>query len=127
MKKILTWVSQHDMNDGQLSLLPVLGYDDYKKIEVSFGDNPKKDLQKNGIASKTIGVVAPIEVVLRLLREGYTLFEFRNVESVRRKGIFICEYVNVLTLNRTIRYNCPIPLKDQTEGNLTSNYKIGEK
>ena len=120
----LIWVSQHDMNDGQISLLPVLGYDSYKKVEVSFGNNPVKNLEQKGITTKTIGVVAPTEVILKLLRAGYTLYEFRNVESVRKKGIFLCEYVNVITLNKTKRFNCPIPLKDQSAGQLVSNYKV---
>lgn len=85
------FISRHDPNDGQIALIHDLGYCDYKKTEIEFGEDPVNDLKEHGIEKKTLGIVAPTHANAKLLNEGYTIFEFQTEQSARKRGVFLCK------------------------------------
>lgn len=112
------FISRHDPNNGQLAMIYDMGYCDYKKVPVVFGEDPVKDLKKAGVTTKKIGIVAPTSVNAKLLNEGYTLVEFVNNPSKREKNKFVCEGAYTLELNldnlaSVIDYELEIAAQDQ--------------
>jgi len=95
---VLRFISRHEPNNGQQAIARELGYMKLRKTEVVFTDDPVNDLISNGIAEKTMAIVAPSHITNKLLNEGYTLVEFVNSPVKREKMVFCCEGAYVYRL-----------------------------
>lgn len=89
-----------------------LGFSEVITKELIFGDDPVGDI-KDITTDRYCAIVAPTTVLLKLLREGYRLFEFENI-SYKRK-FFLCSGVWLHTLEESTFSPCPIPVGEQAE------------
>lgn len=115
----LLFISRHDPTDAQVKLAEILGYDNLKRVDLVFNNDPIGQLLELGINrvnSSHLAIVAPLNISLILLRAKYSLIEFQNCPSARGKGIFLCKGAWVHQMNKSVFIPCPIPLELQEEG-----------
>lgn len=133
--KSLVFISRHKANDGQVALAKQLGYNGIEQIDITFSEDPIKDIENAKITEKTISIVAPSYITNQLLNAGYEIIEFVNSPVKREKMIFCCEgaYIYYLTLN-SYQDNgiiiqeyipCPIPIEEQVESSLVPEKREG--
>jgi len=118
--KKLHWFSQHELTNGQIATLQCVGITSHEKHTIIFNDNIVEQIEEV-TKCKVIGIVAPINYALKLLRSGFKIIEFVNIPSARQRGKFLCKGLNIHTLNESYFVPCPIPIEEQEEGDL--NYK----
>jgi len=134
MKKII-FVTRHNATDAQKALLKKMGYELEKTVNITFSvsEDFVVKLRNRGITSKTIALVAPTFVHMRLLNAGYIIIEFVNEPSKRAKGVFVCKGAFKSKLRcvpcdykgdkwdayiETDFYKCPISTEEQEEVSL---------
>jgi hypothetical protein len=89
--RLLPFVSRHDGTPEQDALARALGYSGLRRLALTFGPDPRRDLEAAGLRpGAALAIVAPPWVALALLRVGYTLVEFVNAPEARDEGEFSC-------------------------------------
>ena len=121
-KGTIPWISRHDMTHGQFETLKIIGYSGFYKNDITFTSDPVDDLVKANILDRTIALVAPSYVVLKLLNADYRLIEFVNESSKRAKGVFTCKGAYIHEMEgcsiKSTYVECPIPVEKQDEASL---------
>lgn len=121
------WVSRHKLTDGQMwTLADMFRHRGFTGVEVIhhqgvvFGDNPVDDLAHAGVpANGFLGIVAPLNICLAVLRTGRPLVEFVNVPSARQRGVFICQGAWFHTsLQESVWETCELSPEEQETGSL---------
>lgn len=134
MKKI-KFITRHSATDAQKALLKEMGYELEETVNITFSVSEEFEIEllNRGVTSKTIALVAPTFVHMKLLNAGYTIIEFVNEPSKRAKGVFVCKGAFKSNLRcvpcdykgdkwdayiNTDFYECPISTEEQEEVSL---------
>ena len=129
INKKLVFISRHKPNDGQVVLAKQLGYEGIDQIDLTFSQDPMKDIEEAGITEKRISIVAPSYIANILLNHNYELIEFVNSPIKREKMVFCCEgaYIYKLFNNRIEQeyVKCPISIEEQVESSLIPEKREG--
>jgi len=94
MKKLkIFFITRHEATPAQIATLQKMGYELEGTVNIVFSElkNPAEILEENNIGSKTIAIVAPSYINMKLLNHGYTLIEFVNAPEKREKMVFVCK------------------------------------
>lgn len=134
MKKI-KFITRHSATDAQKALLKEMGYELEETMNITFSVSEEFEIEllNRGVTSKTIALVAPTFIHMKLLNAGYTIIEFVNEPSKRAKGVFVCKGAFKSSLRcvpcdykgdkwdayiNSNFYECPISIEEQEEVSL---------